>query len=149
MGLTVAPLTTAVMGSVSSNHAGIASGINNAVSRTAGVLALAIIGALALLLFNTALATRSAPLPLSPADRTALQAEAAQLGGAQPPASLTPDVRDQVQQAIQLAFVDTFRVIMLIGAVLAWMSALLAAVFVDEKQAPAAEPGVETAAVPG
>ena len=149
MGLTVAPLTTAVMGFVSSNHAGIASGINNAVSRTAGVLALATIGALALLLFNTALATRSAPLPLSPADRTALQAEAAQLGGAQPPASLTPDVRDQVQQAIHLAFVDTFRVIMLIGAVLAWMSALLAAVFVDKKQAPAAEPGVETAAAPG
>jgi Major Facilitator Superfamily len=138
MGITVAPLTTAVMGSVSSSHAGIASGINNAVSRTAGVLALATLGALGLLLFSRALASRSAPLNLLPADQAALQAEAAKLGDAQAPASLPPTLRDPVQQAIRLAFVDTFRVKLFIWAALAWLSAALAALLVNKRRAQAA-----------
>ena len=137
MGITVAPLTTAVMGSVSSSHAGIASGVNNAVSRIAGVLALATIGAAALLLFSNALITRSAALNLSTADQAALQAEASKLGGAQAPASLPPAQRGPVQQAIKLAFVDTFRVVMLIGAAMAWLSAALAWLVVDRRLAPA------------
>ncbi len=41
--LTVAPLTTAVLTSAPARHAGLASGVNNAVARTAGLLAVAVL----------------------------------------------------------------------------------------------------------
>jgi EmrB/QacA subfamily drug resistance transporter len=136
MGITVAPLTTAVMGSVSSNHAGIASGINNAVSRSAGVLAVAVIGAVALVIFSRALGNHTAALPLSQSARAALQVEAAKLGAAAAPAGLGNDLAIQVQTAIRLAFVDMFRVVMFSCAALAWLSGLLAGVLVERHLAP-------------
>jgi EmrB/QacA subfamily drug resistance transporter len=126
MGITVAPLTTAVMGAVTANHAGVASGINNAVSRVAGVLALAVLGGLALRLFGNFLAARTASLGLPPDVRAALSVEAARLGDAAPPDGLDLALTTQVRAAIQLALVDVFRVIALVCAGLAWLSAGLA-----------------------
>ena len=64
MGITVAPLTTAVMGSAPQDMSGTASGINNAVARTASVLAIAIVGALAIGIFTTNLNTRTDALSI-------------------------------------------------------------------------------------
>lgn len=47
LSMTVAPLTSAILGSIESAHAGIGSAVNNAVSRIAGLLAVAFIGVLA------------------------------------------------------------------------------------------------------
>lgn len=44
--LTVSPLTSAILGSIESERSGIASAVNNAVSRVAGLLAIAMIGLL-------------------------------------------------------------------------------------------------------
>jgi EmrB/QacA subfamily drug resistance transporter len=133
MAVTVAPLTTAVMGAVAAHYAGTASGINNAVSRTAGVLAIAIVGAAALLAFAGALEARTADIALPSQARTALRAQANQLGAAEVPADIAPEQASAVRTAIKLAFVDTFRLVMLICAGLAWVSAIMAALLVDRR----------------
>lgn len=126
MGIAVAPLTTAVMGSVPQNSAGTASGINNAASRTAGVLAIAILGAVVLLQFDQALDARTANIDLSDTARAELALQASELGNAQVPESVSPALQAEVQRAIRLAFVDSFRLTALIGAALSWISAAFA-----------------------
>ena len=60
MAVAVAPLVTVVMSSVESGRAGVASGINNAVSRAGGLLGLAVMGVLVLTVSNRELDRRLA-----------------------------------------------------------------------------------------
>lgn len=136
MGVTVAPLTTAVMGSAPEESSGTASGINNAIARTAGVLAVAILGGLALFSFTARLDERTSALEMPQEVRSQLQAQASNLAETAPPEALPPEMRAQVAEAIDLAFIDTFRLIFAIAAVLAWISAGLAATLVEARPAP-------------
>jgi hypothetical protein len=131
MGLTAAPLTTAVMGSVGDEHAGTASGVNNAVSYTAAVLAIAVLGALALAVFARNLAAETAGLDLTAGERVALAMEAANLAGAAVPEGLDEATGAAVEQAIDVAFIETFRLIMWICVGLCALSAIVAAVFIE------------------
>ncbi len=133
MVLIVAPLTTAVMGSVSSRQAGVASGINNAVSRAAGVLAVAVFGAIALSSFSATLERRAVPLNLPAQAQSELRAEAAKFGDAQPPTSISSNQQAAVDEQIKLSFVDTFRLLAFIAAGLAWLSAALAWFTIDNR----------------
>jgi MFS family permease len=62
---TVAPLTATVLDSVDEHRVGIASGVNNGVSRVAGLLAIAILGAVISAHFGTRLDDQLGSAPLS------------------------------------------------------------------------------------
>jgi EmrB/QacA subfamily drug resistance transporter len=140
MAVVIAPLTTAVMNSVPTDRAGAASGINNAVSRTAGLLAIAILNLVVVSVFGAALDARLAALNVSPAVRDDLGAQAAHLAGAQPPPGLDATTSAAISHAIDASFVSGFRVAMLIGAALALGAALAAALLVEGKPAAAGAP---------
>jgi EmrB/QacA subfamily drug resistance transporter len=126
MALSVAPLTTTVMGAVDKSHAGIASGINNAVSRTAGLLAVAILGLVILHTFNTHLDDRLAALQITPEVKQSLDDQRVKLAGAEIPRTLGPGMRETLKQAIDESFVAGFRRVMLITVALALLSSLSA-----------------------
>ncbi len=133
MAVSVAPLTTTVMNSVPAGRVGIASGINNAVSRTAGLLAIAVLGIVMLQIFNRQLDRRLAQVPLSTATRQALARQRDKLAGAEIPAELAPATRQLARAAIDASFIDGFRVVMGLGTLLAVASALSAALIIRSK----------------
>ncbi len=131
MGITVAPLTTAVMGSVPTHESGIASGISNAVTRSAQGLAVAILGTIALTIFASGLSTRVAQLGIAGDLQAQIHQSASGFGNTQIPSSLDPATQDAVKQAIRLSFVDTFRLVAYISAAMAWIAAAVSAVLVE------------------
>ncbi len=134
MAISVAPLTTAVMGAVESRHAGEASGINNAVSRTAGLLAVAVFGIFAIVIFSSDLASRLSALNLSPSIQQAINNQSSKLVSIQLPSSPTGTTHLLIQQAIDMSFISGFRLVMLISAGLALVSALSAAILIEGKK---------------
>jgi MFS family permease len=123
MAVTVAPLTTTVMGSVSEEQAGTASGINNAVSRTAGLLAIAVFGVLILYAFSHKLGLRLNEIGLDEQLKQAVYAERVKLAGVQVPDGADAATREQIKRTVAESFVFGFRLVMLTSAALAVASA--------------------------
>jgi EmrB/QacA subfamily drug resistance transporter len=142
MAITVAPLTTTVMGSVSAQRSGVASGINNAVSRLAGLLAIAVLGILVITVFSASLERRLAQLGVPPAVTQALMSQQARLTAVQIPPEVAPAGREVIRRAVEESYLASFRVVLVICAVLAILSALLAWALVEDKRNGAARRGV-------
>jgi predicted MFS family arabinose efflux permease len=126
MAVTVAPLTTVVMNSVGPDRVGTASGINNAVARIAGVLAIAVFGVVMVSAFASRLNHSLSYLSLPPNILQEVQAEEIKLAGLQVPTGLSPGARDAIKESIGNSFVFGFRIIMLICASLSATSAAVA-----------------------
>ena len=126
MAVTVAPLTTTVMNSIAQNRAGTASGVNNAVARTASLIAIAVFGVVMLQVFKTNLNRRliSANLPGSVAQ--SLQTQSTRLAAIDIPENVNPETQQLIRRAIDESFVSGFRWVMVIGAALAAASAVTA-----------------------
>jgi EmrB/QacA subfamily drug resistance transporter len=126
MAISVAPLTTAVMSAVEERHAGAASGINNAVSRVAGMFAVALLGAVAVGVFGASLNAHLTELHVPREIRRTLESEVPKLAEATVPPEIRGEERRALDQALDESFVRSFRVVMLIAAGLALASALCA-----------------------
>src|SRR5437016_9116421 len=126
MAITVAPLTTIVMNSVDRDHVGAASGINNAVARVAGVLAIAVLGIVMVNAFSYRLNRQLASLSLPVNVLHDIKADEIKLAGLQLPVGVDDSTRAAVRDSIGEAFVFGFRLVMLICAGLSVASAAVA-----------------------
>jgi MFS family permease len=133
MSLVIAPLTTTAMSSVSGSHSGLASGVNNAVSRTAGLLAIPVLGIFVFLVFSGSLDTRVQDLDLSPKAQQQLEAEKVNLGGAEVPTGVSEETGKEIETAIERSFLDAFRLAMFLAAGSALASAVAAAIMIEGK----------------
>jgi EmrB/QacA subfamily drug resistance transporter len=126
MAITVAPLTTTVMNSVGAEMAGVASGVNNAVSRAAGLLAIAVFGIVMAQGFDATLSRRLAEKPLAPPLQAAVEQQRQKLAGIELPAGADQEEAAAARTVIAESFVAGFRRVMLLCAGLSLLSALAA-----------------------
>jgi EmrB/QacA subfamily drug resistance transporter len=126
MAVTVAPLTTVVMNSVTQDRVGTASGINNTVARVAGVLAIAVLGIVMVEAFGSRLNDSLAHFLLPHNILQEIQADEIKLAGLQVPAEVNLTMKTAIKESVAEAFVFGFRIVMLICAGLSLASAVVA-----------------------
>jgi MFS family permease len=119
MAISVAPLTTTVMNSVNQSRAGTASGVNNAISRIAALLAVAAFGALLTSVFHTALTENLKHLRVSAEVSAHVESQRSKLAAVE-----TDD--PMARKAIIEAFVTGYRIVLSIAAGLALASSMSA-----------------------
>lgn len=124
MTISVAPLTTTVMGAVEERHAGVASGINNAVSRTAALLAVAVFGVFMLHTFKGHMAKSLNALPISHELKSQLLEQSTNSFDLRTPEAAGSDLQLAVRRASQESFIAGFRLLSCSGAVLALLGVL-------------------------
>ncbi|MGH2956898.1 MAG: MFS transporter [Solirubrobacterales bacterium] len=124
---TVAPLTATALNSVEERHAGVASGINNGVSRVAGLLAIAVLGALISGQFGSTIDRELEGATLSPQGRQAIEDAKADPLPAPDTEGLPPAEAERVEQVATGAAEDGFHLGILVGAILMIVGGVIAA----------------------
>jgi len=121
MAISVSPLTTVVMSAVDQDRAGTASGINNAVARVAGLLAIAVLGMVMVNSFKTSLTSKLDRLPISADVAKNLESNSIKLAALE--VSVDSTAFAEIKSSVNDAFVHGFRLVMLICAGLSVASA--------------------------
>lgn len=134
MALSVIPATTVVMAAVEVRYTGVASGVNNAISRMSGLLAIAVLSIFVLGTFQANLDRQLAHLDLSDTAARQINSERNKLAGIVIPDTVDPQERVVLQQAINNAFIAGYRVAMLICAGLAFLGSVVAIFMIDNKK---------------
>ena len=133
MALVITPLTAAALGSVESARSGLASGVNNAVTRIAGLLAVAVLGMIVYATFSANLDARLEGMDLPRVVRSELEAAKADLGAAEVPESVDARTEARIKRAIEESYVAGLRAVMLVSTGLALASALAATLLVGDR----------------
>ena len=123
MTIVVAPLTTTAMAAVETEHAGVASGVNNAVARVAGLMAIAVFGVVLVRTFDARVNVALDRIELPAAARAAVDRELPKLAGAEVSAPLDAGARTAVRRAIDESFVSAFRLVMIAAGAVALAAA--------------------------
>ena len=134
MSITVVPLTTAVMTSVDEDQAGIASGINNSVTRVASTFMNGVLGAMVVYLFVSYVRASIESMGITTAEASEIIEESRKLGDAKPPPTLSVDQQLLVKTLFNTAFINVYRIVGFLSAGLAFLSALIAVFMVEPKK---------------
>ena len=134
LALSVAPLTTAVMGAVPKSFSGTASGINNAVSRVSGLVAIAILGIIMLYLFSSGLDAGMHIQGIPQEVQEAFKGEYINLANAEMPIGIAPEIEKRLNSLVELSYVSSFNILMYIAAALCALSAIVAWVTIRDKE---------------
>jgi EmrB/QacA subfamily drug resistance transporter len=134
MAVSVAPLTTTVMNAAGKDHAGTASGINNAVSRVGGLISIAVFGVLLAQVFASQLEHRLERLETQPGIREHILDQRVRLAGIELPPGLYPAQAASLKAAISGSYVAGFRSVMAAAVVLAFLSAWSSWFFIGRNQ---------------
>lgn len=131
MAIIISPLTTAVMESVELKESGVASGINNTVGRIAGLLAIAIMGVFALSTFNRSLDYELSSLDLQKQTRQSIDDQRIKILLIEIPQDISSETQTNLKNAIQISFLASFRLMMLISATLVLIGTFVAWITIE------------------
>jgi EmrB/QacA subfamily drug resistance transporter len=132
LSMTVAPLTATVLAAADESNAGIASAVNNAIARVAGLLATAAMGAVIAAQFGSTLDERLAGRELGPAAREAVEVARERTLGVVDAPGAPPDERVVLREAGRDASTTAFHVAMGISAALVAAGGLLGLIGVQD-----------------
>jgi hypothetical protein len=122
------------MNSATQDRAGAASGINNAVARVAGVLAIAVVGIVMVKAFSAHMNEKLAEVSLPSDIMRELRASESKLAGLRVSSKLDPNTDAMIKKAIGDAFVFGFRIVMLICFILALASAAVTQLMIRDQR---------------